>query len=527
MRKLVLPLLAAALAAPAPALGAEVTVYDGDKAVVRDDPFLPTWDPTDGPAACGSQATPPEGHAGPQDHRPQVLASKGPSVRKVLREAYLADAITQEQHDQWRRDYLDARIARKRLKGGRRAELHSVIATLERIAARRALTVSRMPALFLQLERNTQWWTGRASASMARAAQVPNGAPCPGSGGGGGGGSSRVTFAGTQLVFQHYGGQGLQIQPLANFGKANAMYNACAAEEPDPKTPCRREALQQLIDELIAVRSRRGGFYTWEYFFRFGGGTPPWTSGLSQGTAIQALSRASVLFARPDYLQAAKDALGAFQTSPPVGIRVKANGGNHYLIYSFNPGLRVLNGFIQSLNGLHDYAQISADPVALELFVAGDIAARAELPRYDTGAWSLYNMRGRESTLSYHRLVRDFLRGLCTRTATPAYCETADRFTRYLSERTSAELLGPAKTRQGRNTKLRFRISKASCVWLLVKRAGKVAYGRRVLLGYGTRTLTWKPAKPGTYDVRLEAIDFRNHHTVVTGKIEVLRKKKR
>jgi hypothetical protein len=518
MRKLVLPLLLGALLGPATARATEVTVYDGHEAVQRDDPFLPAWDVTDGPAACRRPAS---------GVRPPAFPSKGPSVRKAVRDAYVKGAITKEQHDLWRADYLAARSARKRLKGGRRAELHSVIATLERIAAQGSLTASRMPALFLQLERNTEWWTGRASTRSARAAQVPSGGPCPAGGGGGGGTSSRVVFKGSQLVFQHYAGEGLQIQPLANFGRANALYNACSAETPDPKFPCKREELQQLLDELLAIRTRRGSFYTWEYYFAFGGGRPPWTSGLSQGTAIQAFSRASVLFARPDYLAVAKDALGAFETSPPVGVRVRADGGNHYLIYSFNPGLRVLNAFIQSLNGLHDYAQISADPVALELFEAGDRAAQAELPRFDTGAWSLYNMRGRESTLSYHRLVRDFLKGLCTRTATPAYCETADRFTRYLSERTNVELLGPAKTRQRRATPLRFRISKASCVWLLVKRSGKVAYGRRLLLGYGTRTLTWKPAKPGTYDIRLEAIDFRNHHTVATSQIEVLRKKRR
>ena len=515
--KTLLGALAAALLACSPALASPVTVYDGGEARTVDDPYLPEPTPLDGAVSC-RQATSDKRQA-------TVQAAKGPTVRGAVRSAYLADAITKEEHDRYRRLYLDARSARKRLRGARRAELHSVIATLERIAARKSLTASRMPALFLQLERNTQWWSGRASASMARAAQVPNGAPCPGTGGGGGGGSGRVSFAGSQLVFQHYGGQGLQIQPLANFGKANALYNACASPEGDE--PCRRERLTQLIDELLAVRSRRGEFTTWEYFFEFGGGKPPWTSGLSQGTAIQALARSAVLLARPDYMEAARDAVGAFDTRPPVGVRVPADGGNHYLIYSFNPRLRVLNGFLQAVIGLHDYAQLSGDLRALELFQAGDRAARAAVPRFDTGAWSLYNERGRESTLSYHRLVRDFLRRLCERTKAGEYCSADERFTRYLGERTELEILGPARTRQGRATPIRFRISKASCVWLLVKRAGKVAYGRRVLLGYGGRTLTWTPKKPGRYQLRIEAIDFRNHHTVKSAEIEVLRRKKR
>ena len=52
----------------------------------------------------------------------------------------------------------------------------------------------------------------------------------------------------------------------------------------------------------------------------------------------------------------------------------------------------------------------------------GDRAARREIPRYDTGAWSLYASGGAESDLGYHRLVRDFLQSLCERTKAGAYC---------------------------------------------------------------------------------------------------------
>ena len=40
----------------------------------------------------------------------------------------------------------------------------------------------------------------------------------------------------------------------------------------------------------IAVE--RDGFLTWEYYFAFGGGSPPWISGMAQGTAMQSLARA-------------------------------------------------------------------------------------------------------------------------------------------------------------------------------------------------------------------------------------------
>ena len=56
-----------------------------------------------------------------------------------------------------------------------------------------------------------------------------------------------------------------------------------------------------------------------------------------------------------------------------------------------------------------------------------------ELPTFDTGAWSLYS-RGsveHESDLSYHQLLRAFLRSMCTRTEDPVYCDTELRFAQY------------------------------------------------------------------------------------------------
>jgi D-glucuronyl C5-epimerase C-terminus len=50
--------------------------------------------------------------------------------------------------------------------------------------------------------------------------------------------------------------------------------------------------LHAQLDPMRALASQRGTFTAWEYCFDFEGGVPPWTSSMSQGTAIQALSRA-------------------------------------------------------------------------------------------------------------------------------------------------------------------------------------------------------------------------------------------
>jgi hypothetical protein len=408
-----------------------------------------------------------------------------------------------------------------------------------------------MPAAFLQLPRNAEFWRTR---SFPKAPQ-PERKPCTGAAGLGG---ARVTFEGDPVVFQWYPGQGLQIQPLANFGKANALWRACAEApapapvptvtpaptKPTPTTtpsippgpragaaqapsPCNPEELRTLLDRMVALASERGGFTAWEYSFAFGGGTPPWISGLAQGTAIQALTRGAQLLQQPAYLATARRALGAFERKPPIGVRApSASGtGRHYLIYSFSSGLRVLNGFLQSLVGLYDLGA-TGDRRAKRLFHDGDKAARREIPRYDTGAWSLYNAGGHESDLGYHRLVRDFLDSLCDRTHAKGYCAPAKRFDGYLHERTRVGFRPIPAIRLGAEANILFTLSKLSCVTLRVRRGGRLVHTRKLVMPHGLRGLTYKPLRRGRYTVQVQAVDLLNHYTRVERPL-VVKKRKR
>ena len=75
----------------------------------------------------------------------------------------------------------------------------------------------------------------------------------------------------------------------------------------------------------------------------------------------------------------------------------------------------MLNGGLQAVLGLRDAATLTDSARAQRLFRAGDRAARREVAGFDTGAWSLYSERGKESTLNYHELTAGFLGGLCDR----------------------------------------------------------------------------------------------------------------
>ena len=214
-----------------------------------------------------------------------------------------------------------------------------------------------------------------------------------------------MSFPPSKIVWEYYPGQGIEIQWLGTFGQANGYY--LSGHE--------NANLRQLLSEVIPLATSRAGGIAWEYMFRFDGGLPPWTSGLSQGTALQVLARAFSRFKETAYLTAAQQALGIFQTPPPVGVGVKTPAGDLYAEYTYAPADKILNGFIQALVGLYDYASITKDPLGLKLFEAGDAEARAEVPHYDTGAWSLYDQFG-ESSLNYHELLTEFLQHLCERT---------------------------------------------------------------------------------------------------------------
>src|SRR5262249_14672021 len=85
----------------------------------------------------------------------------------------------------------------------------------------------------------------------------------------------------------------------------------------------------------------RDGYIAWEYYFAYGTGQPPWVSGMTQATAMQALSRGYRALGYARWKRTALRAMGAFELAPPAGIRVPAPRGSHYLLYSFAPGRRV------------------------------------------------------------------------------------------------------------------------------------------------------------------------------------------
>jgi D-glucuronyl C5-epimerase C-terminus len=494
-RTTVLAALAAALTG-APAQAAEVIVVDGARAVRRVDPFVPSRAGSDLGRPLGSMrriagASRSRGPSNPW-HPTTGRASRvrrpsrgARAITRVLRRALRRRAIERRDYVRWRRGQRHARLTLSRLRGARRAQLEYVMASVERLALTGQLIPSRMPVAFLQLARNRQYWRAL---------------PYPATG-------DRVSFRGSELLFQYFPGRGLQLHPLATFKRANLIHGACERGE----AGCDPDALRTLLDEMAGLSVRRGRrFVAWEYLFDFGGGSPPWMSGMAQATGIQALARAAELLAEPRYIDVARSALAAFKTPPPTGVRTGGPlGGVHFLQYSFAPRLYIFNAFLQSLIGLHDFAELAGDQEALALYEAAEPEARKEVPLSDVGDWSRYSYRGAESTREYHELLRELLQSMCIRRLGELYCTYARRYRGYQTEPPVLTLDGPAMVIEDEPTSIRFTVSKLSAVELKVYRGARLVHERLETFRRGPGSFSWLPRSPGRYRLQLAAKELR------------------
>ena len=487
------PLVAVlALALPSGAQAARVLVMGpGGHVTARQDRVRPGRG-ADAATRDRAQAQTAVAHSSSSSARTAKKAPKPPqkTVASELKRLRNSGAITAAEYATYNSSFNASLSSEHRLRGTRATELEAVIENLHNIAAAGKLTPGRLPALFLTLDMNRQWWTT---------------GPLLGSG-------QYVEFSGSQLVWEYYAGQGIELQVLATFGKADGLYTGGPSDYAE---------MQQVLSQIIPLAVNRAGGLVWEYYFRFDGGVPPWTSAMSQGTGIEALTRASEAFKDPNYLTLAHEALPVFTAPPPVGVGVPTSLGARYVQYTFAPNVLILNAFLQSLIGLYDYAQVSHDPLAAQLFAAGNAEAQAEVPQFDTGAWSLYQP-GVEDTLSYHELVTGFLQQLCTRTKVPVYCVTAQHFTAYLTTPPALQLL-TQHVRKGKSSSISFHLSKISRVGIVViGPGGNTLFSTSATFGYGNRSFTVPPLKhKGTYTIRLAATDLAGNFNRIVGTIQV------
>ena len=468
----------AALTIAGPANAGQVIVVDGDHAKRVEDPAVPTRAEIALEMPTLASASHVRARASTRSGRRAVYTSLTKELRRKR--------ISKASYRRWRTTYVRSLRTLRRLKGARATQLRYVLTSVESLALRRRLGPTRMPVAFLQLERNRQYWPNKPY-------------PAP---------ADQVSFRGSEILFQYFAGEGLQLHPLSTFKKANALHGFCERQE----ASCDERALRRILDEMTKLAVKRGrSFIAWEYLFYFGGGTPPWMSGMAQATAIQALGRAATLLGEPKYLDTARRAMGAFETRPPTGVRTTGfRGGVHYLQYSFAPRLFIFNAFLQSLIGLHDFGKLANDERARELFRTAEPEAREEIPYSDLGDWSLYNYAGHESAVGYHELLREFLESMCTRRLGAIYCDYARRYRGYQVDPPELTWKGPDVATEDAPATIRFNVSKLSAIEVKVTNpSGKLVFSRLATFRRGDGAFTWTPHGPGFFTVRVAAKELR------------------
>jgi D-glucuronyl C5-epimerase C-terminus len=297
------------------------------------------------------------------------------------------------------------------------------------------------------------------------------------------------------VVYRAFSGHGLQFHPLANFARLNSLVAGRRLAEADVLAAA-------LLDRAVGS----GGGIAWEYYFPFGGGRAPWTSGMAQAVAAQALARA-------DYLEDARRAYVAI----PGRLLISLAAGPWARLYSFS-SLVVLNAHLQAAISLADYARLARDPGAEDLAARMRASAVALLPRFDTGYWSLYALRGGEAQLGYHRYVVSLLGRLGAQTGEPFWGRWRDRFALYAVQ---PPLVRPARreptiVRAPRNlravARLSFWLSKLSLVTLNVAGTSQSAWLRQ-----GFHALPWRPGRrpAGSYRASIAAVDLAGNRAFV------------
>ena len=166
----------------------------------------------------------------------------------------------------------------------------------------------------------------------------------------------------------------------------------------------------------------------------------PWISAMSQGQGASLLVRLHLETGDERYAAVARSALGPLRV--PVGeggAMAPLDGRPFPQEFPTDPPAFVLNGGIFAMWGLHDVGRGLGDGDALREFGESVDTLAANLHRWDTGSWSLYDLYPHPirnwASLAYHQLHINQLHAMAALDPRPELGVIAGRFERYLASR--------------------------------------------------------------------------------------------
>ena len=161
----------------------------------------------------------------------------------------------------------------------------------------------------------------------------------------------------------------------------------------------------EVADKVIELQGEDGSFrypFTWSYYLLEKAYEPGWFSGMDSGQALSVFARAYNLTKDEKYLDAGNKAL-EFMVKPV------SEGGTMDTLEDLDPSLKefiifeeylaepagyTLNGFMFSVIGLYDWAQIDSETKseAQKYYKKGIKTLEKILPYYDIGGFSAYDL---------------------------------------------------------------------------------------------------------------------------------------
>ncbi len=196
------------------------------------------------------------------------------------------------------------------------------------------------------------------------------------------------------------------------------------------------EAARGSAEHLLAAQAADGGWVhrmamPHSYWIQ-----PPWVSAMAQGEGASLFVRLHAQTGDDRYAEAAIRALAPLRVpTSEGGGRAELDGGLFLEEYPSNPPSLVLNGAIFALWGCRDVAIGLGDSGAAELHTEALETLAANIHRFDTGFWSLYDLFPHPirnvASGAYHRLHLTQLRAQQLVSPRPEFARAIENFARY------------------------------------------------------------------------------------------------
>jgi hypothetical protein len=207
-------------------------------------------------------------------------------------------------------------------------------------------------------------------------------------------------------------------------------------------------------DFLVESQEKEGplrGAYVHRFSFPHTYALPPgWVSSMAQGQAASVLVRLAARTGDDVYAEAARLACLPMEVPASEGGTVGLMDGKPLPEeYPVEPPAFVLNGLLFSIWGWYDVGHGLGDRRSLELFDAATDTIAANIQRWDTGWWSLYDLYPHPvrniASSAYHLLHINQLKGMQAIAPRPEFEQTLANFERYLGSRVNVARAFAAK----------------------------------------------------------------------------------